>query len=159
MRDSYADYLPILSGVVQPFYQNPSSLTLPTTGWQAQLLLSLPLYDGGNRYGLKHERDALHDQAKTRLDAALRQARSEVRIAFEAVQQADGALGQSREAMKLAQEALELAQLAYRAGATSNIEVVDAERRARDAETDAAVAEDGARQARLDLLAAAGRFP
>lgn len=159
VRDSYADYLPILSGVVQPFYQNPSSLTLPTTGWQAQLLLSLPLYDGGNRYGLKHERDALHDQAKTRLDAALRQARSEVRIAFEAVQQADGALGQSREAMKLAQEALELAQLAYRAGATSNIEVVDAERRARDAETDAAVAEDGARQARLDLLAAAGRFP
>ena len=159
VRDSYADYLPILSGAVQPFYQNPSSLTMPTTGWQAQLLLSLPLYEGGNRYGLKHERDALHEQAKTRLDAALRQARSEVRVAFEAVQRADDALGQAREASKLAQEALELSQLAYRAGATSNIEVVDAERRARDAETNAAVAEDGARQARLDLLAAAGRFP
>lgn len=159
VRDSYADYLPILSGLVQPFYQNPSSLTSPTTGWQAQLLLSLPLYEGGNRYGLKHERDALHEQAKTRLEAALRQARSEVRVAFEAVQRADEALGQAREASKLAQEALELSQLAYRAGATSNIEVVDAERRARDAETDTAVAEDGARQARLDLLAAAGRFP
>jgi outer membrane protein TolC len=159
VRDSYAEYLPILTGVVQPFYQNPATLTFPTTGWQAQLLLSIPLFDGGNRYGLKHERDALYDQAKSRLDAALRQARSEVRIGFEAVQRADDALAQAREAAKLAQEALELSQLAYSAGATSNIEVVDAERRARDAATDAAVAEDAARQARLDLLAAAGKFP
>jgi outer membrane protein TolC len=159
VRDSYVDYLPVLSGVVQPFYQNPATLTLPTTGWQAQLLLSLPIFDGGNRYGLRHERSALHEQAKTRVEAALRQARSEVRVAFEAVQRADEALAQAREAAKLAAEALELSQLAYRAGATSNIEVVDAERRARDAETDAAVAEDSARQARLDLLASAGRFP
>lgn len=159
VRDSYADYLPLLTGIAQPFYQNPASLTLPTTGWQAQLLLTIPLFDGGNRYGLKHERDALYNQAKTNLDAALRQARSEVRLGFESVQRADEALVQAREAAKLAQEALELSQLAYRAGATSNIEVVDAERRARDAAIDAAVAEDAARQARLDLLAAAGKFP
>ncbi len=159
VRDSYTDYLPLLTGVVQPFYQNPSTLTLPTTGWQAQLLLTIPLYEGGNRYGLKHERDALHEQAKSRLDALIRQARSEVRIAFEAVQRADETLAKAREAEALAHEALELSQLAYRAGSTSNIEVVDAERRSRDAETDTAIAEDGARQARLDLLAAAGRFP
>jgi outer membrane protein TolC len=159
VRDSYAEYLPVLSGVVQPFYQTPASLTIPTTGWQAQLLLTLPLFDGGNRYGLKHERDSLHEQAKMRLDAALRQARSEVRVAFEAVQRSDDALVQAREAAVLARESLDLSQLAYRAGATSNIEVVDAERRAREAATESAVAEDVARQARLDLLAAAGRFP
>jgi outer membrane protein TolC len=39
------------------------------------------------------------------------------------------------------------------------LEVIDAERQARDAETLAAVAEDAARQARLDMLAASGRFP
>ena len=39
------------------------------------------------------------------------------------------------------------------------LEVIDSERAARDAETQAAVAEDAARQARLDLLAASGRFP
>ena len=39
------------------------------------------------------------------------------------------------------------------------LEVIDAERRSRDAETAAVVAEDAARQARLDLLAASGRFP
>ena len=159
VRDSYADYLPMLTGVAQPFYQTPSSLTTPTTGWQAQLLLSLPIFDGGNRYGLKHERDALYEQSKTKLEAVLKQARSEVRVAFEAVQRADDALARAREAAKLAEEALQLTQLAYRAGATSNLEVIDAERSARDAEIGTAVAEDAARQARLDLLSSAGRFP
>jgi outer membrane protein TolC len=59
----------------------------------------------------------------------------------------------------LAHEALDLASQAYRAGATSNLEVIDAERRARDADTAAVIADDNARQARLDLLAAAGQFP
>jgi outer membrane protein TolC len=39
------------------------------------------------------------------------------------------------------------------------IEVVDAERRARDADSAAVIAEDAVRQARLDLLVAAGQFP
>jgi outer membrane protein TolC len=55
--------------------------------------------------------------------------------------------------------ALELANQAYRAGATSNLELIDAERRARDAATTAVIAEDAVRQANLDLLSAAGRFP
>ncbi len=159
VRDDYVDYLPALVAVAQPFYQNPPTLTQPLRGWQAQLVLSIPLFDGGTRYGLADERAALHAQAKTRLDATLRQARSDVRIAFEAVQRADAALAAAREAAVVAREALSLAELAYRAGATSNIELVDAQRRERDADTDAAIAEDAARQARLDLLAACGRFP
>jgi len=49
--------------------------------------------------------------------------------------------------------------VAYRAGTSTDIEVIDAERTARDADTSAAVAEDGSRQARLDLLAATGKIP
>jgi outer membrane protein TolC len=41
----------------------------------------------------------------------------------------------------------------------TNLEVIDAERRARDAALAAVIAEDAVRQNRLDLLAAAGRFP
>jgi hypothetical protein len=37
--------------------------------------------------------------------------------------------------------------------------VVDAQRRARDADTAVALAEDAARQARLDLLLSTGAFP
>lgn len=159
VRDSWVDYMPVLSAVVQPFYQNPPTFTQPQTGWQAQLVLQIPLFDGGLRYGLADEREAAEAQARSRLEGALRSARSEVRIAFESMRRADEALVFARDAAKLAGESLELAQLAYKAGATSNIEVVDAERRAHEADTGAAVAEDASRQARLDLLAATGRFP
>ena len=59
----------------------------------------------------------------------------------------------------MAKDALDLANLAYSAGATTNLEVIDAERAARDADTAAEVAADNARQARLDMLASVGRFP
>jgi outer membrane protein len=159
VRDDWTDYSPYLTGIVQPFYENPPTLTLPLTGWQAQLVLTLPIYDGGLRYGEAKERAALRDEARTQLDATLRQARSDVRAAFEELKRADLALASARRAAELAHEALDLAQLAYKAGAYTDIEVIDAERTARDADTAAAVAEDGARQARLDLLAATGTFP
>jgi outer membrane protein TolC len=159
VRDNWTDYSPYLVAIGQPFYQNPPSLTQPLTGWQAQLVLTLPLYDGGLRYGQAKEREANAAEARAQLDATLRQAQSDVRTAFEALRRADDALLASRAAAKLAGQALDLAMLAYRAGATTNIEVIDAERAARDAETQVAIAEDAARQARLDLLSASGRFP
>jgi outer membrane protein TolC len=159
VRDDWVDYLPVLSALGEPFYTNPATTTFPLTGWQAQLILTIPFYDGGLRYGLADERRALEAQARARLEAALRQAKSDVRTAFDAVRLADEALAGAREAAQLSREALELAELAYRAGATSNIEVVDAERRAQETETSYAVAEDTSRQARLDLLEACGRFP
>jgi outer membrane protein TolC len=158
-KDSYTDYLPFLIGTIEPFYQAPPTLTQPRTGWQAQLLLTVPFYDGGLRYGLADERAALSAEARTDYDALIRQARSDVRVAFEEVKRAESSLESATSAARLAREALDLANVAYRAGATTNLEVIDAERRARDAETQAAVAEDSARQARLDLLAASGRFP
>jgi outer membrane protein TolC len=82
-----------------------------------------------------------------------------VRTAFEEIRRADAALESARRAGALAAQGRDLAVSAYRAGASTNIEVIDAERTARDAETAVAIAEDGARQARLDLLAATGRFP
>ena len=58
-----------------------------------------------------------------------------------------------------AAEALRISELAYRAGATTNIEVVQAQQTARNAEIAFAVTEDRLRQARLDLLVALGQFP
>jgi outer membrane protein len=159
VRDSYADFLPLLLGVAQPFASSYASLTSPTTGWQAQLVLTLPIYDGGFRYGALEQRRAERDQAREQLDAALRQARSDVRTGFEAMERADASLQQARQASRLAGEALDITTDAYHAGATNDLDVVDAQRRARDAANAAALAEDSARQARIDLLAATGRFP
>ncbi len=159
LRDSYADYLPLLQLVVQPFYQHPPTVTVPETGWQGQLVLTLPIFDGGDRYGLRQERSAVYAESKVQLEGLLRQARSDVRTAFDAVRRADESVRSAQQASRLAHDALEMTMLAYREGATNDLEVVDAERTARDAGVAALVAEDSARQARIDLLAAAGRFP
>jgi outer membrane protein TolC len=155
----WSDYTPLLSAIVQPIYQNPPTLTLPLWSFQAQLVLSLPLYDGGLRYGQQRERRALEEQATAQLEAVHRQASSEVRAALAQVTQADEALAAARDAATQASRTLDLSQQAFRAGASTNLEVVDAERRSRDADTQVALAEDAARQARLEVLAASGQFP
>jgi outer membrane protein TolC len=159
VRQSWTDYSPYLTGTFTPFYANPATVNNPTTGWQAQLMLTIPFYDGGLRYGQKRERTAAEEEARVQLEATLRQARAEVRTAFEEIRRADATLEAARRAADLARRGLELAQVAYRGGTTTNLEVIDAERTARDAETAVAVAEDGARQARLDMLSSTGRFP
>jgi len=158
-KDSWVDYTPILNAQFQPFFQHPATLTMPETGWQAMLVLSFPLIEGGIRVGQKRERDALLAEARAQYDGLIRQTRSDIRVAVEEIRRADEAMRSSNAAAELAHQALVLANLAYHAGATTNIEVIDAERRARDADSAVVIAEDNVRQARLDLLVAAGQFP
>lgn len=159
VRHSFTDYLPLLVGSFSPFYQNPPSIVQPLLGWQARIDLSWALFDGGARYGARHERQALYEQARLGVIAGQRQVRSEVRVTDEAMARSREALTAARRAAAAAAEALKLATLAYRAGATNNLEVIDAERRARDAAAASVQAEDQLRQAQLDVLIAAGRFP
>jgi outer membrane protein TolC len=158
-KDSWADFAPVLNGQFQPFFQHPATLTQPETGWQAMLVLSFPLVEGGIRVGQKRERDALLAEARAQYDGLLRQTRSDIRVGVEEIRRADEAMRSSNAAAELAHQALDLANLAYHAGATTNIEVIDAERRARDADSAVVIAEDNVRQARIDLLVAAGQFP
>jgi multidrug efflux system outer membrane protein len=159
-KTSWPYYAPYLAAVGQGFLQTGQQVgVLEKAGWQVGLVLALPLYDGGQRAGLAHERDAELAQARLELEAGLRQARSDVRVAFASMLHADDALTSARQAAALAARAYELAVTAYEAGATDNLEVIDAARRARDADSAAAAASDVARRARLDLLVASGRFP
>ncbi|MFT3928443.1 MAG: TolC family protein [Myxococcales bacterium] len=159
VKDRWADYTPTVNGQFMPFYNNPSTPTQPRTGWQAQILVTIPLFNGGFRIGLNREREALLAQTRAQLEAVARQAKSDVRVAVNDVQHADAAYLAATRAAELGQEALKMANIAYEAGATTNIEVIDAERRARDDETAMVVAEDAARRARLDLLSATGNLP
>lgn len=158
-RVDWMDYVPLLNVVFQPVTSSPSTPTSPVLGWQMNVVMQLPLYEGGLRYGQAHERQANAKSATAQLESSVRQAKSEVRVAFQTVTHADEALRSARDGAKQAADALELANELWRAGSTTNLEVIDAERRARDAELAKALAEDAARQARLDLLVASGAFP
>jgi outer membrane protein TolC len=157
--DAWKNYLPSVMGVVEPQILSPSGLFAPTRSWSTSIVFSMPLFDAGQRRGISRERQALLQIARAEQGALERQAASEIRTAAEAVRSSERALVSARAAADQAEEVVRITDVAFRAGATTNIEVIDAQRRARDAETQAAIAEDAVRRAKLDLLVAVGRFP
>lgn len=158
-RYSWADWLPSLLATAQGSAQNPYPAPAQPEGWQVQLVLSLPILEGGLRTGQLRERNALAREAGTQLDATLRQARSEVRISAEAVQHQEAAYAAARRAAESARQVLALSTRAYEAGATTSLDLSTAQQLSRDADLAMVISEDSVRQTRLDLLAAVGLFP
>ncbi len=159
VRDTSKEWYPMLNGIFEPVFQQPGSLFTPEASWRAILQFSVPIFDSGLRSGRKLERQASLRESQVVLESAERDAASEIRAARESVRRSELVLQRTRDAASQAAQVLEITNISFRAGATTNIEVIDAQRRARDADTAVAVAEDNVRQARLDLLNAVGRFP
>jgi outer membrane protein len=159
VADSSKEWHPTLTGIFEPVFQEPGSVFTPEASWRALLQVSMPLFDSGARAGRRLERQAALEQFEVTLTAAERDAASQIRASYENVRRSERVLQSTRDAATQAAQVLEITNISFRAGATTNIEVIDAQRRARDADTAVAVAEDQLRQARLDLLDALGRFP
>ena len=157
--DSWKDWLPTATVGIEPSYTTPSGLFQPSRGVRGLFQVSVPIYDGGVRKAIALHRQTALDLAGIQLTDVQLRARAELRTAQAAVESTMRALEGARAAAANATEVLRITDVAFRAGATTNLEVIDAQRRSRDADTAAAQAEDRARQARLDLLVALGRFP
>jgi outer membrane protein TolC len=156
--DAWRSWLPTVTGSFSPTYVTPAGLFEPSKSWRAFFSLQVPIFDatlGPDRAAKIAEREA----ARFRLSGVETEARSQVRVAQEAVARAERFVTSSRQAADNAGEALRITEIAYRAGATTNIEVVQAQQIARQTDLEAEVAEDRLRQSRLDLLVALGQFP
>ena len=159
VNDSRRDWVPSVGASFRPQYITPAGLFAPAATWTALLSANIPLWDSGQRRALKARRQAdLSLFQVDRRDAEV-SVKSEARIARVTIDAEARALERSREAATHAAEVLRITDVAFRAGATTNIELVDAQRRSRDAESAVTLAEDRARSARLALLVALGRFP
>jgi multidrug efflux system outer membrane protein len=159
VSDSWKERLPSVSALFTPQLLAPAGLFNQSRSWRASVVFAVPLFDSGLRKGRERERVALVDAVRAERANIERQAASEVRTAREAIQSTDRALARARDAAAQANEVVRITDVAFREGATTNIEVIDAQRGARDAETAAVIAEDAARRARLELLVSTGRFP
>jgi outer membrane protein TolC len=158
VRDNWKSWLPVGTASFTPQYVTPPGFFAPAKTWVAFFQLQVPIYDG--TFGAtKRVRIADRETARLRLDAVRLEARSEVRVAQESVARNEQIVTANRQAAESAIEALRISEIAYKAGATTNIEVVQAQQTARNAEIVASLAEDRLRQARLDLLVALGQFP
>jgi len=159
VRDSSKDWWPSLDAVFQPTVIYPKSVFTTSPTWQLLFRGTIPIFDSGQRTGLRVEREAALDIARATFAGAQTQATSEVRAAREAIASGARGLAAARAAADQAQQVVNITNIAFRAGGATNIEVIDAERSARDADTAVAAAEDILRRARLELVQALGRFP
>jgi outer membrane protein TolC len=160
IKDAFKDWLPEATVAFNPQFVGPAGAFQPANTWRLTLSVTQPLFKGG----LSRNFDArLADVTLTQAnlaDAQIRmQARSEIRMAQEALAGSERALVSSQRASDHAAEVLKITTTAFEVGATTNIEVIDAQRSARDSASAAALAEDAVRRAKLDLLVALGKFP
>jgi outer membrane protein len=157
-NDAWKSWLPTGNFLFTPQYVNPRGGFEPAKTWRALFQLQIPIYDS-TLGPEKRVKVADFETARFRFDAVKLEARAEVRLAQETVTRREQMVVSSRVASESGAEALRISQIAYEAGATSNIEVVQAQQSARNAEIVLAVSEDRLRQSRLDLLVALGQFP
>lgn len=159
LRDSRLDWWPTAGAVFSPQLVGPAGLFQPSRTWRLSVSFSQPIFEGGQRRATARLRQLTLDQSRLALTDTEIRARSEVRMAQAALDSFERSLASNRLAATQATEVLRITTAAFEVGATTNIEVIDAQRSARDAETVAVLAEDTVRRARLDLLVAIGRFP
>jgi outer membrane protein len=159
LSDSWREYLPSVTTLFAPQLLTPSGLFAQPRSWSLSFVGTVPIFEFGERRGRQRERQAIVDSIRAERENIEREASSEVRTAREAVSSSERALDRARAAAEQALEVLRITDIAFREGATTNIEVIDAQREARDTETGRVIAEDAVRRAQLDLLVAIGRFP
>ena len=157
--DSRRDWFPTGTASFDPVYVVPAGAFQPSRTWRFTLSFSQPIFDGGQRRATRALRQVNVDALALGLTSIEIQARAQVRVAQAAVDSAQRQMAAARRAADQANEVLRITTTVFEVGATTNIEVIDAQRSARDAETVAVQAEDLWRQARLELLVALGRFP
>ena len=157
--DSRKDWFPTGTASFDPVYVVPAGAFQPSRTWRFTVSFSQPIFDGGQRRATRALRQVNVDALSLGLTSIEIQARAQVRVAQAAVDSAQRQMAAARRAADQANEVLRITTTVFEVGATTNIEVIDAQRSARDAETVAVQAEDLWRQARLELLVALGRFP
>jgi outer membrane protein TolC len=159
VRDSWKDVAPEAIASFDPQYLTPAGLFQPSRSWRFTVSLVQPIFLGGLQRAVTRERQTALESERLALRELEQQARSQIRLAQATVESRERALASVRRAADQADEVLRITTVAFEVGATTNIEVIDAQRSARDAETNAAVAQDQLEQAKLDLLVAIGAFP
>jgi outer membrane protein TolC len=110
----------------------------PNTTWNIQAVLTVPLWEGGARYGLLRTTTAEEIQAQERHEAARRTATIQVTQAQRAVTVAEERRRVAASARDLATENDRLTRAAYVEGRGTSLELVDAARTLRQTEIELA---------------------
>jgi multidrug efflux system outer membrane protein len=158
VADSWRDWVPNVNVSFDPTLLTPAGLFQPARTWRFSVSSTYPVFEGGQRKINLKLREISLDQSRIELTQLEIRAQSEVRQAQEAVRARERAYVAARRAADEATEVLQITTTAFEVGATTNLEVIDAQRSLRLTLAEAELAQDAARRAKLDLLVAIGRF-
>ncbi|HEY8073149.1 MAG TPA: TolC family protein, partial [Labilithrix sp.] len=149
-------FLPTLSASSTLASTTQGSALVPTT-WNIQAVLSVPIWDGGVRYGNLRVARVNRDEAAFSLEAQQRAAIIQVEQARRSIAVAEQSLDVARQARDLASQVDQLTQTAYRAGQGTSLELVVAASALRQAEIELALREFDVVNAKLGALFALAR--
>lgn len=131
----------------------------PNPTWNIQAILSVPLWEGGARYGLLREARVGVDESVQQLEAARRNAQIQVAQAQRAVVVAEQARKVALDARALAAETDRLTRIGYQEGQGTSLELVTAAAALRDAEINLALRDFDVVRSRVSAALALANCP
>jgi multidrug efflux system outer membrane protein len=157
--DAWWRFGPTLSLSWTATYRGPTTFVNPdASNWFALGTLSIPIFDGGARYGALRDARAAVEQARVREAALRRMIRVDVRDAFRRMDSASQAIELALRSSEVARANATRAEAAYSAGATNGIELDDARRNLEQSQITLLLRRLDRQLALIDLLAAAGQL-
>jgi len=152
VRDVWLQFAPTVNLVSRMDVSSELYASQKHEAWSISGVLSIPLWEGGARYGLLRDAQAQQHQAEQRLELARRTATVEIAQAQRLVQVTEQARAVAEQSRDLAKESERLARISFQVGKTTSFELIDAGRKLREAELALAVKEFEEVQARLAAL-------
>ncbi len=149
LNSAKARMWPELSATGAVFASDEPYPTGDKTGWRVSVDLTIPLYDGGFRYGKREEAEATLQLARSEAQKQRLAVRQEVTLAEGDVSLAAERLRLAETKVALAQDAAASAERAFNVGVVSSLDVLDANDRLFQAEV--ALAAERARAARANI--------
>lgn len=131
----------------------------PNTTWNVQAVLSVPIWDGGARYGNLRDTRAQELQAHERVEAQRRQAQIDIDRARRGVGVADDRRRVASAARDLAAENDRLTRVSYQEGRGTSLELVTTAQALREAEIQLALREFETVNARIVAVLALAKCP
>ncbi|WP_437640968.1 TolC family protein [Sorangium sp. So ce854] len=152
---AFAPYAELSSTLqTQTAFGNDLGISSRSWEWSISAVLTIPIWDGGARYGDLRVNRALVEQQRARIGLAERAAELDTTQAVRGVAVAEQARAVAEQARDLARETARLTQVAFEAGTATSFDLVESGRRQREAEIDLAVREFEVVRAKITALLA-----
>jgi outer membrane protein TolC len=159
LRNVYYQFLPTINAQSTLAATSVPATAFPNPTWNIQATLSIPIFDGGVRYGNLRSARAAQDIAVQQLESLRRQAIIQVEQAQRQLVVAQDEARVAREQRDLAADNDRMTQTAYTAGQGTSLELVTASEAHRQAEITLALQEFGVVKSRILAVLALAECP